>query len=300
MGAEWPAGAALAMESWPARSRGMMSGLLQGSWGLGFLLASGAYGLLFDDIGWRGLLWLGILPALVCVWIRFYVKESAVWEENKRQQVAHKKEIKVPLITIFKRPLLWNTFTACWWMCGQFLIYYSMFSVFAAWLQKDLKFAAAAVAAPIALANLVAFFAMGFWGLMGDKIGRRWAIMIPAAIGCVVAPMYLNTTDLFWITVWFAVQGCFAGAIYGLQPAYLNERFPTEVRATASAFCYHFGSILGGIVPPLLTWLAVEQKLGFATPMLYATVFGALITVTALLLSPETKGTVFKSDLELK
>src|SRR5262249_10214277 len=66
MGAEWPAGAALAMESWPARSRGFMSGILQGSWGLGFALSSVAYWLLFDAIGWRGLLWLGILPAFVC------------------------------------------------------------------------------------------------------------------------------------------------------------------------------------------------------------------------------------------
>src|SRR5271163_5097421 len=61
MGAEWPAGASLAMESWPARSRGFMSGVLQGSWSLGFLLSSLAYGLLYNSIGWRGLLMLGIL-----------------------------------------------------------------------------------------------------------------------------------------------------------------------------------------------------------------------------------------------
>ena len=67
MGAEWPAGAALAMESWLARSRGFMSGVLQGSWGLGFALSALAYGFLFDVIGWRGLLWIGVLPALVVV-----------------------------------------------------------------------------------------------------------------------------------------------------------------------------------------------------------------------------------------
>ena len=64
MGAEWPAGAALAMETWPARSRGFMSGVLQGSWGLGFLLSSAVYGLFYDYLGWRGMLWIGILPAL--------------------------------------------------------------------------------------------------------------------------------------------------------------------------------------------------------------------------------------------
>src|SRR5215470_12933362 len=56
MGAEWPCGAALAMESWPQRSRGFMAGVLQASWGLGALLSSAAYGLLYDSIGWRGLL----------------------------------------------------------------------------------------------------------------------------------------------------------------------------------------------------------------------------------------------------
>ena len=67
MGAEWPAGAALAMETWPQRSRGFMGSVLQGSWGLGALLSSAAYGLLYDHIGWRGLLLIGVLPALVIV-----------------------------------------------------------------------------------------------------------------------------------------------------------------------------------------------------------------------------------------
>ena len=86
MGAEWPAGASLAMETWPVRSRGFMSGVLQGSWGLGFLLSSVVYGLFYDYIGWRGMLWIGILPALAVVWVRKYVKEPEVWLENRRKQ----------------------------------------------------------------------------------------------------------------------------------------------------------------------------------------------------------------------
>src|SRR5262249_61102645 len=65
MGAEWPAGAALAMETWPVRSRGFMGGVLQSSWGLGALLSSAAYGLLYDSIGWRGLVAVGGLAAVV-------------------------------------------------------------------------------------------------------------------------------------------------------------------------------------------------------------------------------------------
>src|SRR5258705_716187 len=101
MGAEWPAGAALAMESWPARSRGFMSGILQGSWGLGFALSAAAYGLLYDDIGWRGLPWIGLLPALLVGWVRFYGKEPEGWAENKRQQVGKKAGVKGTLFVMF-------------------------------------------------------------------------------------------------------------------------------------------------------------------------------------------------------
>src|SRR6478736_4885679 len=107
MGAEWPAGAALAMESWPTRSRGLMSGILQGSWGLGFALSGLAYGFLYAPLeawhkgyGWRGMLILGVLPALVCVWIRIYVKEPEVWAENKKIQDATQKQVTLPLFAI--------------------------------------------------------------------------------------------------------------------------------------------------------------------------------------------------------
>src|SRR6202022_5172284 len=72
MGAEWPAGAALAMEQWPIRSRGFMSGVLQGSWSIGFLLSSVIWGVFGDYIGWRGMLWIGVLPALSIVYIRYF------------------------------------------------------------------------------------------------------------------------------------------------------------------------------------------------------------------------------------
>src|SRR5277367_2772586 len=115
MGAEWPAGAALAMETWPQRSRGFMGSVLQGSWGLGALLSSAAYGLLFDSIGWRGLLWIGVLPALLIIYVRKFVVEPPIWVENRRLQRAQNREIRMPLFSIFKGGMLANTLTACWW-----------------------------------------------------------------------------------------------------------------------------------------------------------------------------------------
>ena len=297
MGAEWPAGASLAMESWPVRSRGFMSGVLQGSWGLGFVLSAGIYGLLYGYIGWRGMLWIGILPALAVVWVRKYVKEPAVWLENRKKQRESRREVRAPLFVIFRRQFLGNTLTACWWMASCMVTYYSIWALFATHLQKDLGLGPLMVGAPLALANLVGFLAMGFWGWVGDVLGRRWSMIIPAFIGLFITPTYLLTADPSWIILGFIVQSVFAGAMYSQMPSYLTERFPTEVRATASAFCYHQAAIFGGAVAPVLTYFAVDYNLGFAIPMLIGTTFGLVSVVIALLVSPETKGHVFQSDL---
>jgi MFS transporter, SHS family, lactate transporter len=299
MGAEWPAGAALAMESWPTRSRGFMSGVLQGSWSIGFLLSSLAYGLLYDSIGWRGLLILGVLPALAVVWIRVYVKEPKVWVENRRLQREQQKETRAPLLDIFRLRMLPNTLMACLWMASGFVVYYSVYGMFATHLQKDLQYDAALVATPIALANLVAFFASGFWGLVADRLGRRWAMIIPGTIGLFITPFYLFNTSYIVVCGAFILQGAFLGAIYGQNPSYLSERFPTEVRATASGFCYHQGAIWAGFTGPVLALLAAGQPLGFAVPMLVATTGAAMIFVVTLLFSPETKGKILVADLSL-
>jgi SHS family lactate transporter-like MFS transporter len=301
MGAEWPAGAALAMESWPARSRGFMSGMLQGSWALGFLLSSAVYGLFYDLIGWRGMLWIGILPALVVVYVRTFVKEPEVWRENREKQRQQKREFRLPLLDIFRLNMLPNTLTACLWMGSGFVTYYTVFGLFATHLQKDLHFGPGDVALPIALANVTTFIASCFFGAVADRLGRRWAMIIPAAIGMCITPFYLGffTTSYPILVAAFTIQGFFVGAIYGQNPSYLNERFPTEVRATAAGFCYHQGAIWGGLCGPILGAWATGQPLGFAVPMLITTIIALTVFIVSLLLGPETRGKVLISDITL-
>jgi MFS transporter, SHS family, lactate transporter len=301
MGAEWPAGAALAMETWPVRSRGFMSGVLQGSWGIGFLMSSAIYGLFYDYIGWRGMLWVGILPAFAIIYVRYFVKEPPVWVENRRQQRLQEREVRTPIFVIFKRGLLANTLTACWWMASGFVIYYSIWALFPTHLQKDLHLDTLQIATPIMIANILVFLASSCWGWVSDRLGRRAAMIIPAALAIPLAPVYLLSDNFTLVIGAFVVQGMLAGGgMFGQVPSYLTERFPTEVRATASAFCFHQGAIFGGFVPPVLTFLATSYNffdLGFAIPMLVGTVVGAVSFILALLVGPETKGTVMVSEL---
>lgn len=299
MGAEWPAGAALATESWPARSRGLMAAVLQGSWALGYLVAALLYATCYDFLGWRGMLWIGVLPALAVVWIRAYVKEPDVWVENQRQQKENKAEVKAPLAAIFRKGVRWNTITCCWWLMSAFTVYYSIFGLFATYMTRELHLTASQVGWPLVFSNGLTFLASFVWGSLTDIIGRRWAMIIPAVIGAAIAPIYLLTTDYTTIIVAFSIQGAFAGAIYGINPSYANERFPTEIRATAAAFCYHTGAVVGGFVPPMLTYFAVQRQMGFAVPMLIGTVGGLISFVVTLFFSPETKGKSMESDLAI-
>ena len=189
MGAEWPAGSALAMETWPQRSRGLIGGILQGSWGIGFMLSFAIYGLFYNSIGWRGMLIVGVLPALAVVYVRFFVKEPEVWVENRRLQRTQKREVKAPLFSIFKRGMIGNTLNACWWMASGFITYYSVTVLFATHLQVDLQMSPGAIGEVGVAANLVTFLASVGWGFVADKYGRRAAMIIPALIAIPLAPI---------------------------------------------------------------------------------------------------------------
>jgi MFS transporter, SHS family, lactate transporter len=233
------------------------------------------------------------------LWIRYYVKEPEVWVTNKRIQRETKTEVKAPLFSIFKRGLLPNTLTACLWMGSSFCVYYSIWALFSTYLQKELNWTPLMVAKPLFWGNIVVFAGSALWGLVSDKWGRRPGIIVPATIAIFVTPLYLWTQDPLYIVAGFILQGVFGGSIYGQNPSYLSERFPTEVRATASGFVYHQGAIWGGLIAPVLTYLAVQMNMGFAMPMMISTMFFLVIVVISVLLGPETRGKRLTADLEI-
>jgi len=208
------------------------------------------------------------------------------------------REMRTPLFSIFKPDLLRNTLTTCLMMASAFVIYYANYALFATHLQLDLHLSPAFVALPFALANTGLFISAILWGWVADRIGRRWAVALPAALGLPVAFLYLLAQDYSWIVVGFALQGMFAcGGLWSGMPAYLSERFPTEVRATAVAFCFHQGAIWGGLISPLLVLYAATHQITLAGPILVTTVVGVAVFLAAVLLSLETKGKVLVAEL---
>src|SRR5690606_27019306 len=104
------------------------------------------------------------------------------------------------------------------------------------YLQKELGWTPAQVSFPLFWANILVFFSCAFWGAASDRIGRRPALMIPCTIAIFVAPTYLVTTDPLWVSAGFLLMGLVVGGKDTLNPAWLSERFPTEIRASAAGF----------------------------------------------------------------
>ena len=242
---------------------------------------------------------LGVLPALACVWIRMYVKEPEVWAENKKIQNTTQQQVSLPLFAIFKREVPVQHADGLP-VDGRELLR----------LLRDLGHArhlsaegagldAGPGGGPGVLGQHHHLPRQRFWGAVSEKVGRRWALMIPTFISIFIAPLYLSTTDPTMFLILFMLMICFVGGKDALNPGWLSERFPTEVRATAAGFVYHQGAVWGAFVAPVLTYFAVNQQMGFAKPMLYGTVGSLIVYVIAVYLGPETKGMQMTAELEI-
>ena len=241
---------------------------------------------------------LAIIPALAVVYVRYFVKEPEVWVKNRNIQRTQNREVKAPLLSIFKRGMIWNTLNCCWFMASGFVLYYSINVLFVTHLQVDLKLTPAAIGEIGVAANLVVFLASLTWGWVADRFGRKVAQILPALIAIPLAPLYLLTGNFTLIWWAFVVQGAFGSGGFASQaPSYLAERFPTEVRATAAGFCYHQGAVWGGLTAPILAYLATGLHYGYVLPMLVGTVVAALSFAIAISLGPETRGKELVADV---
>ena len=251
-------------------------------------------------IGWRGLLWIGILPAFVVVWVRFYVKEPEVWVENKRLQRENKAEVqRAAVLHLQARRAVQHADGLLVDGRGLLRLLLDLGAVL------DLPAEGTALDAADGGHAAVLGQHRGLCrqrpvgprgGQMGTAAGDHHAVHLSPSSSrrSTCGPRIRSGSS-----AGFILQGIFGGSIYGQNPSYLSERFPTEVRATASGFVYHQGAIWGGLVAPVLTYFAVQMNMGFAMPMMISTTLFLVIVIIAVLLGPETKGKHLVADLEI-
>jgi SHS family lactate transporter-like MFS transporter len=233
MGGEWGVGSSLTMETIPPSTRGVISGLLQAGYPSGYLLASITYALLFDHIGWRGMFMVGVLPALLVIFVRRGVDESPAWLERKpnAEQMWNAVIRRFPLFVFVI--LLMTAFN-----------FYSHGTqdFYPTFLKVQHKFDAQTVGTVSAIASVGAIFGGLIFGTFSERIGRRRAIVIAALLSIPVIPLWAFSQGAAMLAVGAFIMQFFVQGAWGVIPAHLNELSPPDVRGTFPGFSYQLGN----------------------------------------------------------
>jgi MFS family permease len=288
-GGEWAVGAILVAELIKPESRGKALGIIQSSWAIGWALAVIAYTIVFslvtDEQGWRILMMLGILPALLILYVRRNVEDPEVFAETK----AKEDELELPLKSIFRTDLLKTTVFASLLATGIQGGYYAMFTWIPTYLKEERSLSVVGSAGYLFVVIAGAFLGYLSAGFVHDRLGRRKTFTLFAALAGLslvayfVVPEGSNTTLLIiGFPLGFFSSGCFSG--FG---SYLAELYPTRARGTGSGFCYNVGRAFGALFPGIIGFLAAAIGLGGAVAF---GVFGYVLAIGALRFLPETHG----------
>jgi len=288
MGGEWGIGASLAMESIPAKARGAVSGLLQEGYAAGYLIGGVCYLLLFDHVGWRGMFAIGVLPALLVLYIRRHVPESPVWA-NATADAAK------------PRPGLVETMRGRWKLFAYLVVLMMAFNMFShgsqdmypTFLKEQHHYDTRTVAWLTIALNLGAIVGGLFFGAWSERVGRRRAIIVAALLAVPMVPLwaYGGSVALLALGV-FLLQVMVQGA-WGVVPVHLNELSPDAVRATLPGFAYQGGNLLAAFTAPFLSWFAARRGGDYAFAMASFITAVALLLALATALGPEARGAKF-------
>jgi len=246
MGGEWAAGAPLVLEHWPPSHRGVVSGVIQGAFSWGFILAAFVfhylYPLVATSLAWRVMLWSGILPALLALWIRRGVPESPVWLAERTDQGGLRGAVRSGSVAAMLRSAVGPSLV----LAAVMFAYQSMTFWYATFLRQlglvPLKYLVALNAGGIVGALL--------WGVVADtRLGRRGAIALAVVAGLITTPAYLFATSAAVLLIAALMMGLTAAGVIGLSPAYLAAAFPPSCRGRGAGTAYHLAATVGAFAP---------------------------------------------------
>ena len=283
MGGEWGVGASLAMEKVPPRLRGFLSGLLQQGYALGYLLAAVCFYTVFPRWGWRPMFFIGGLPALLGLFVRFKVKESEVWHKTRQpnwSSLGHE-------ILSHWRLFLYLTLL----MMAMNLSSHGTQDMFPTFLKRFWNRSPTQVAAIVAISMAGAILGGTLIGYLSDRFGRRRTMVSAFILAILCVPLWAYAPSVALLAVGaFLIQFMVQGA-WGIIPAHLSELSPDSVRGFLPGFAYQCGVLLAGSVAYVEATLAEHTSYANAMALTASLVFTLAAVVVAL--GREKKGIQF-------
>jgi MFS family permease len=301
-GGEWAAGAILVSEMSHPDQRGRVLGMIQSAWAIGWGGAVIAYTIVFSlvgpELGWRVLFWLGILPALLVLYIRRKVSEPEVYVETRRAQEAQTQEAvergatSNSLVQIFRSDLLGTTAAASLLSIGAQGGYYSIFTWLPSYLETERNLNVVGTGSYLASVIIGSFLGYVLSGYLHDLLGRKLTFALYALLSALAIFLYtkipVGANQL--LVVLGLPLGFFASGIFSGFGSYLAELFPSRARGAGQGFTYNFGRAMGAFFPVAIG--ALSAAIGLAGAIAFGTsAYG--LCLLALLFLPETKGKEF-------
>lgn len=290
-GGEWAVGSVLIGEMVRAEHRGKAVGIVQSGWAVGWggaaLLYTLSFSFLPEDLAWRSLFWIGIVPALLVLYIRKYVPEPEVFLQTKKNQ--SETGNSVAFWHIFSPALLRTTLLSALLCMGVQGGYYAITTWLPAYLKLEKGLSVFGTGSYLMVVIIGSFFGYVCGAFLSDRLGRRPNFILFAVLSAisVVCYMQLNLTDTQMLILGFPL-GFAASGIYSGMGAFLTELYPSAVRANGQAFSYNFGRAVGALFPGLVGFISAQYTLGTAIAIFAGGAYCLVIVVTLFL--PETKG----------
>jgi len=270
MGGEWGVGASLTMESIPANWRGLVSGVVQEGYALGFLLAAGAYRFVYPHWGWRPLFFVGGLPALLTLFVRAKVKEPEAWHRSRTDWASYRR-------AIFGN---WKRFVYLVLLMAMVnFISHGTQDMYPTFLQHQHSFTPERTSYITAFAMVGAICGGLGFGYFSDRKGRRRAMVTALLLGCLLIPMWVFAPNLPLILAGgFLMQFMVQGA-WGVIPAHINELSPDALRGFFPGLAYQFGVLVASGSAPIEALMAHSMSYGRAMGLfaLIVLVVGAIV-----------------------
>jgi SHS family lactate transporter-like MFS transporter len=258
MGAEWTSGTTLAMENWPVRSRGIASGVLQGSWAVGYLLAATVSAVVLPHWGWRALFVCAALPAILVIPIRFGITESDEWKQSVRARASRVSR------SVFDAALFGKVAWASAAMGLGFGAYYAITALYPTLLRTELGADAGTVARLVAVFNVGMLAGSVTFGALAARRGVAIAIVLPATLSVFTLPLYVGMVP-GGLGVGALACGALGAGFCGVTPLLLTRMFEADVRARMVGIVYHVGAALAALVPTATAALATYAHMRLGT-----------------------------------
>ena len=274
MGGEWGVGASLAMEKVPAKFRGVLSGLLQEGYATGYLLAAICYFFVFPRWGWRPLFFIGGLPALLALFVRFKVKESEVWKKTRHENWG---QLGRSIVSHWK---LFVYLTLLLMMMN--FVSHGTQDMYPTFLERQWGFSPRQRISVTAISMVGAIIGGILFGHLSDRFGRRKSMIVALVCAITIVPLWAFAPSLTLLIVGaFLLQFMVQGA-WGIIPAHLSELSPDSVRGFLPGFAYQCGVLLAGSVAYIEAVFAERMSYAMAMSVTAVTVFVGAVLVISL------------------